>query len=44
VAADAWGSALIKARRSRLGWLDLAEQRGLGSADYKSLAPVEIQL
>ena len=42
VAADAWGSQLIRARRSKLGWLDLGERRGLGTADWKSLRPLEI--
>lgn len=42
VAVDAWGSTLVRAPRAKLGWLDLGEQRGLGTADWKSLRPVEI--
>jgi uncharacterized protein (DUF362 family) len=41
VAADAWGSELVRPRR-KLAWLELAEQRGLGRRDYKSIGMVEI--
>lgn len=41
VAADAWGSELVRPRR-KLGWLDLAEQRGLGHRDYRRIGLVEI--
>jgi uncharacterized protein (DUF362 family) len=42
VAVDARGSTLVGAKRSKLRWLDLGEQRGLGTADWKALNPVEI--
>jgi uncharacterized protein (DUF362 family) len=44
VAGDAWGSALIRAKRSKLGWLDLGEARGLGTADYASLRPLSVNV
>lgn len=44
VAVDAWGSTLVRVPRSKLGWLDLAEQRGLGTADWKSLGPIEMRV
>ncbi|MEZ4219281.1 MAG: DUF362 domain-containing protein [Polyangiaceae bacterium] len=43
VAIDAWASTLIKPRR-KLGWLDLAQARGLGTRDFKSLSPVELSV
>jgi len=42
VAVDAWASSLVPVPRSKLGWLDLAEQRGLGTANWRSLDPSEI--
>jgi uncharacterized protein (DUF362 family) len=41
VAVDAWGSELV-AQRRKLGWLGLAEKRGLGFRDYRSIGWVEL--
>lgn len=41
VAADAWGSDLVRPRR-KLTWLDLAEQRGVGHKNYRQIGLVEI--
>lgn len=43
VAADAWGSSLVpNVPNAKLGWLELAEARGLGSVDFRRLGAVEI--
>lgn len=44
VAVDAWGSTLVPVHRSKLGWLDLAAQRGLGTADWESLGPIHLRV
>jgi uncharacterized protein (DUF362 family) len=42
VAADAFGATLLRLDPAALPWLELAEARGLGTADFRSLSPKEI--
>ncbi|MHC4473778.1 MAG: DUF362 domain-containing protein, partial [Planctomycetota bacterium] len=42
VALDAFGATLLDLDPGDLGYLELAEARGLGTADYASLSPREI--
>jgi hypothetical protein len=42
VAADAYGCELIGLKPAALGYLTLAEQRGLGTTDWSRLRKVEI--
>ena len=42
VAADAWAATAVGADPSEVRGLGLAEQRRLGRADLKAVAPVEI--
>ena len=44
VALDAWGSELLGVDLDKLGWLALAEQRGLGSRKYADLSPEQIAI
>jgi len=42
VAADAYGSTLIGQRPENIGYLKLGEARGIGTMNYRALAPVEV--
>ncbi len=42
VAADGWAATQLEADVAKLAWLQQAAARGLGVADFTSLAPVEI--
>ena len=44
VAVDAWATDLLGIKRSKVGYLKLAERRGLGRMDYRSLSPVELKV
>ena len=44
VAADAWGCQLIGQKRENLGYLKMAEERGIGTMKYESLRMKEIAL
>ncbi len=44
VLVDAWGANVFGVEPETLPFLKLAEQCGLGSADYKQLSPVEFSL
>jgi uncharacterized protein (DUF362 family) len=43
VAADAWATNLLGIRRSKVRYLELAQRRGLGTVEYRSLSPVELK-
>ena len=42
VAIDAFGATLLDRRPEEIAFIGLAEQKGLGTADYRSLDPVEM--
>ena len=42
VAIDAFGATLLDRRPEQIAFIGLAEQKGLGTADYRSLDPVEM--
>jgi len=44
VAADAWACDLLGTARSKVPYLELAEKRGLGKADWKNVVHRELQL
>jgi uncharacterized protein (DUF362 family) len=44
VAADAWGCQLIGQKRENLGYLKMAQERGIGTMQYESLRMKEIAL
>ncbi len=44
VAADAFGATLLGRSTSELAFIDKAEAAGLGTADYRSLKPIEISI
>ena len=44
VAADAWAATQVGTDPARITHFALAEKRGLGRADFKSLSPVEIKV
>ena len=44
VAVDAWAAAQVGADPTRIGHLGVAERRGLGRLDWKSLSPIEIKV
>ena len=43
VAADTWGVEQLGAIPEEMGWLKKAEARRLGTMDYRSLSPIEIE-
>jgi len=44
VAADAFGATLLGRSTSELAFIDKAEAAGLGTADYRSLKPIEVSI
>jgi uncharacterized protein (DUF362 family) len=42
VATDAWAAEQIGFRAAQIEYLTLAEQRGLGTTDFRSLSPIEL--
>jgi uncharacterized protein (DUF362 family) len=44
VAADAFGATLLNRRSNDLPFIGMAEAAGLGTADYRSLDPVELSI
>jgi hypothetical protein len=44
VAADAFGATLLDKTFKDLPFIGMAETAGLGTADYRSLNPVELSL
>ena len=44
VAADAFGATLLNRRLNDLPFIGMAEAAGLGTADYRSLDPVELTI
>jgi uncharacterized protein (DUF362 family) len=44
VAADAWGVEILGAKPAEQRWLQLAQKKGLGVIDYRSLGPVELKV
>jgi uncharacterized protein (DUF362 family) len=44
VALDAWAASILEAKQSKVSYLGLAEEKGLGKANYKALEPVELKV
>ena len=42
VALDAWAAEQVGFRAEQIEYIQLAQQRGMGTADFRSLSPVEL--